>query len=313
MAAKSKISVEDYLADLGFAAAEITELAPKFAQRVDKINESHMRQSDYDRAMNESKAELAKSQTDLASAQDRLNAEMAEWATLTAAEKQNATAQRAAFEKAQQDVLRLQQVVTRVATDAGLDPSKILAETPINTPPPKPPSLDGYVRADDLDRLVNERIGGFASGMLNLTPELMQIAREHEQLFGTPLDPRTLVAELQQRAGTKGNAKSLDPRAIWNDLHQVDTKRAETAKAKYDSDLAAAEQRGREAALSEMSIPGSTAAPGHRSVVFASDKARQSVLNRPQPGETINRAAAAFRAGTYSSTRKEGAGSGAKR
>jgi hypothetical protein len=302
--AKSKVTVEEYLADLGFKAEEITALSPQFQSRVDKINEGYMRQSDYDRAMNETKAELTQSQNDLAAAQERLNAEMAEWATLTAAEKANATRQRADFEKAQQDVLRLQQVVERVATDAGLDPKKVLADTTITTPAPKAPSLDGFVKAEDLDRLVNERIGGFASGMLNLTPELMQIAREHEQLFGTPLDSREIVRELQSRAGTKGNQKSLDPRDIWNDLHKVTDKREATAKAKYDSDLAAAEERGRAAARSEMMIPGSTAAPGHRSVIFAGEKGRTSVLNRPQPGETVGKAAAAFRTGTY---RKEGA------
>lgn len=302
----AKMTVEEakaYLKDeVGYSDEQLASLN---ATQLKKFADGVMRQSDYDAAMNASKAEIEKAQNDLASAQDRLTAEIAEWATLSRAEQGKATQQRADFEKAQQDVLRLQQVVERVATEAGLDPKKILAETPVTTPAVKPASLDGYVKADDLDRLVNERIGGFASGMLNLTPELMQISIEHQQLYGTPLDTREIVRELQTRASTKGNAKSLDPRVIWDDLHKVSAKRNEVDTAARAKEISEAEARGAAAARSEMMLPGSTAAPGHRSIVFG-EKPRTSVLNRPQPGETVNRAAAAFRTGQYA-TRKEGA------
>jgi hypothetical protein len=112
---------------------------------------------------------------------------------------------------------------------------------------------------------------------------------------------------LQTRASTKGNQKSLDPRVIWEELHKVPEVRTEHAKKEHDAEIAAAEQRGREAALSESVLPGSHTAPGTHAPIFG-NKTRESALKRPQPGETVRNAAAAFRTGKYRQG-KEGAGS----
>ena len=283
--------------DVGFSDEQLAAVTDAQAQ---KIAEGHMRQADYDRAMNEGKSDLDKAQADLRAANDRLNAEIAEWGQVRAGTKASTDKMQADYDKAQQDVLRLQQIVRRVASTAGLDPDKALADAgDIKIDPPKAPNLDGYVKADDLDSRINQQLGALASGMLDLTPELMQLGFEHQSLFGAPLDPRTVVAELKTRASTKGNQKSLNPREIWEELHGVPAKREETAKAKYDADLAAAREDGRRAALSEQAIPGGSTAPGTRAPIFGAE--RKSALQRPQPQQVVRDAAAAFRSGKYRS------------
>lgn len=291
----AKLTVEELKTALK-ADAEFTDeqLAGLNKKQLESLANGYMRQTDYDRQMNDGKAELEKSRGDLATANERLNAEMAEWATLTAAEKSTATKQRADLEKAQGDVLRLRQTMERIGTDNGVDVTKYLDGAP---PPPKKEDslvdLTGYAKSDDLNRSVQS----LADMMLTLTPDLLQLSVEHQQLFGKPLDTRDIVKEIRSRAATKGNQKPLDPRAIWEEQHKVPEARTTADKKKYDDAIAQAEARGREAALSESVIPGQTTHPGRHSIVFGGE--RKSAVQRPQPGETVARAAAALRTGKY--------------
>ena len=277
--------------------AEFTDeqLAGLNKKQLEALASGYMRQSDYDRAMNEGKAELAKAQGELDAANGRLNAEMAEWATLTAAEKQNATKQRQDLERAQADVLRLRQTVERVGQETGVDVSKYLEGQPAPVKQPEPASVDltGYAKLDQL-QAANAQL---AEMMLSFTPELMQLSIEHQALYGQPLDARDIVKELRSRATTKGNQKPTDPRAIWEELHKVPEKRAEVEKKRFDDAIAQAEARGREAAMSEAHIPGQTTSPGRHSIIFGGE--RKSALQRPQPGETVAKAAAALRTHKY--------------
>jgi len=295
----AKLTVEELKTVLK-TEAEFTDeqLSGLNKKQLEVIASGYMRQADYDRAMNENKAELEKEQAKLATANERLNAEMAEWATLTAAEKQTATRQRADLEKAQTDVLRLRQTVERIGQESGVDVTKYLEGAP---PPVKPaePTVDltGYVKADQLQQ-ANAQL---AEMMLSFTPELMQLSIEHQQLYGQPLDARDIVKELRARATSKGNQKPTDPRAIWEELHKVPEKRAEVEKKRFDDAIAQAEARGREAAMSESHIPGQTTSPGRHSIIFGGQK--ESKIQRPQPGETVARAAAALRTHKYAQTK----------
>lgn len=288
--------------ELGFSEADATDLLPKFdGDRAAKVEKGYLRQSDYSKKMNDLQAEVKQQQTDLQAANERLNQEMAEWASLTAAEKEQATKQRGELEKAQQDVLRLQQVVTRVATEAGMDPQKVLegaAVTVKKDEPVKAPEVDlsGVVKVDAFSR--------FADAMLTFPAELNAIAREHFDLTGQHLDTREIVKELKARAGTKGNQKSLEPRDIWEELHQIPDKRTEVEKKKFDEAMAAAEARGREAALSEASVPGQQPKGRSAPVFFHGGKERESVLERPQPGQGLQSAISALRSGKYRSGEK---------
>jgi len=300
--AKSKLETKKWLVEeLGFTEDEAKELVAKFDPRMEKVSAGYMRQSDYDRSQNESKTELKKSQDELQAANDRLNVEMAEWATLTAGEKAQATQLRTDLETAQQDVLKYRQVVTRIATEAGIDPEKVLAgvTVPLKKEEPKVPVVDlsGYVKTDQLS--------GLAEMALTLPAELQAIANEHFDLTGKRLDTRTIIAEIKARAGTRGNQKPLDPRAIWEEAHQIPEKRVAVEKKTFDDAISAAEARGREAALTEASIPGQQPLGKHAPVFSGpSGKPRESVLHRPQPGTGSQSAVAAFRTGKYKVTEK---------
>jgi hypothetical protein len=285
--------------DMAFSDAEIAELAPKLTPKADALEKGYLRQSDYSKNMDA----LKKSQTDLSAANDRLTAEMAEWATVQAKNEPITKKMRDDLDAAQLKVTQLTSRVERIATDAGLDPAKALEgidQVVVKKDEPPPVDLSDYVKRGDLT--------GLASMSLNLPAELQSIADEHHELTGKRLDTRTIVRELQTRAGTKGNTKTLDPREIWEEQHKIPELRATRDKKVHDDEIAAAENRGREAALSEIAVPGSTPA-GRHAPVFQNreNKPRESVLKRPQPGTTVNAAVGALRSGKY---RSGGTGSG---
>lgn len=279
--------------DLGFSDEEITAVAEKLEPKADALEKGYLRQSDYSKKMND----LQKAQGDLTTANDRLNHEMAEWAELQASGQEVTQKMRDDLEKSQAKVLQLEQRVKRVATDAGLDPAKALEGIDVvvkkDDPPPAPPvDLTGYAKAD--------QVASVAQLALTLPATLLALAHEHQQLTGETLDAQRLVSELQSRAGTKGNQKSLDPRVIWEELHEIPAKREAKSKTTYDAAIAAAEQRGREAALSEAALPGGTTPVGRHAPVFQTAQGREgSVLKRPAPGTTVTTAAAALRSGKY--------------
>lgn len=304
---KIVLEAKSWLKDQGFSEAEVTEIEAKFTpEKMAAIAEGSMRQDEFDRVMDEGKAELATSKADLTAANARLNTEMAEWATLKR-NGQSASEQQATDLTAAQDrVTQLTSRVTKLATDAGLDPKTILGDVEPTKPADKTVDMSGYVKVDDLQAEINKRLGGLAAGILDVPAELFQLGQEHQKLFGESLDTRPLIAEIKQRAATQGNQKSLDPRAVWEEQHEVVAKREEVAEAAHTAEISAAVERGRVEARSEQSIPGSTTAPGRHAAVFG-DGERKSALERPQPLTTVNSAAAALQSGKY----RQGSGKGA--
>lgn len=265
-------------------------------ERLTLLEKNQLRQADYSKQMND----LSKAQGQLKTANDNLNAEMAAWATEQAAGHVVTKKMRDDYEAAQLKVTQLTNRVTRIATDAGMDPTKALDgidQTPAVVVPPTPtaPDLTGYVRADQFN--------GLATMALTLPAELAAIANEHFDLTGERLDTRTIIAEIQARAGTRGNQKTLDPRQIWEEQHAVPTKREAKATAAIDARLAEAERKGFERARSESALPVPPS-HGERSPVLRSldGQPRESVLKRPHPESAVNAARAAFADGRYRST-----------
>ena len=295
---KRKIEAKAWLKEIGFDDAAVEEMAVKFtAAQLEKIAEGYMRQDDYSRQSNE----LQTAQQALIDAQTALNAEMADWATIQAQGGQATAQMQRDLEVAQAKVATLTQRVTNIATQAGLDPDKALEGIDVTTkpttpPPPAAPAIDEtkFVSRDDFNR----GYGELAQAMLRVPVALLKIGREHTQLFGAPVDEQAIIDEIQTRAATRGNKKSLDPIVIWEELHNVPAKRVEVAAAERQRDIAAAEQRGREAALSEISVPGAHTPTGRHSPIFGGAE-RKSVLERPQPQGTVNAAAGALRSGKY--------------
>jgi len=285
--------VKGTLTDLGFSEAEVAELEPKFAgERAKKLEGMVLRQADYSRQMNE----LGKAKKDLADANERLNAEIADWGSTAALTKKQLEERQTALEAAQQEKLRLTQVVTRLSSDAGLNPDDVLKGITTAPPPEKPKApevdLSGVVPKDQFTQ--------FARSALHLPAELDALRDEHQELFGKRLDTRTIIAEIEARASTRNNQKSLNPRDIWEEMHGVSAKRTEVAEATRQADLKAAEERGYERARTEQALPGQ-APPGRHSPAFRAPdgKPRESVLHRPQPGQRLQGAVAALANGTY--------------
>ncbi len=313
---KLVLKAEEWLKAKGFSDDEVTEVSTKFTpERMVKIAEDSMRQSDYDRTMDEGNAALTTARADLATANARLNTEMAEWAIVERNGKEASTKLQTDLEAADARVTQLTSRVTKLATEAGIDPKTILEGLEGDvTPKPKDtqPDMTGYVKVDDLAAEINKRLGPLASGILDVPAALYQLGQEHQTLFGEALDTRPLIAEIKTRAGTQGNQKSLDPRAVWEELHSVEDKREEVATAAHDAEITAAIEKGRHEARSEQALPGSTTVPGRHAAIFG-DTGRKSALERPQPMTTINAAVSALESGKYrqGSGAAKGTGDGA--
>lgn len=298
---KTKLEAKQWLKEIGLADDVVESIAANFtAAQMTKIAEGTMRQDEFDRVMNEGKRDLETKQAELTAAGERLNAEIADWAKVQAEGGQVTQKMQADLDAAQQTMLKLQQTVRRMATDAGLDPEKVLAETGTTTVPTTPAAAAaaaGLTDAD-VDKRINTAVGSVAQLALRLPATLAKIAREHKALTGTDLDEQTIIAEIEKRAGTRGNQKSLDPTEIWQEMHDIPAKRAAAEQKRVDDLVAAAREEGRQAGLSEVSVPGAHTPAGRHAIVFNSGE-RKSALQRPQPGGTTTTALSALRSGKY--------------
>lgn len=284
--------------EMGFSEAEAAEIAPKYtAERAAKLESGYVAANDR-AAVAAARQDIDSAKAELKAANDRLNAEIAEWATMTAAEKAQSTELRDSLHASQAEVLRLQQTVQSVAAQAGIDPSTVLPKAEVKVPVETKPTIDTskFVNTDHFSTLM--------SFMADLPAQLQYIAEQHKELTGKTLDTRTIVAEVKKRAGQKDAV--VDPVKIWEDMHNIPTVRADRDKATREAEIAAAEQRGEERARTNLAIPGaSTTRSARPSPVLgqrANDghmAARTSVLKRPQPETGVNAAAAAFRSGKY--------------
>lgn len=277
--------------DMGFSDAEVGELAPKLEAKADVLEKGQLRQADYSKHMNALKVEQDK----LDKANENLNAEMVALATVQADGGKVTAKMREDLQKAEQDVLKLTHTVRKVATDAGLDPEEVLKGTAVVVPvvAPVAPDLTGYLKSEDFNKHAQQ----LANIALTLPAELMAIAQEHFDLTGQRLDTRTIVAEIQTRAGSRNNQKSLNPREIWEETHKIPDVRATKSKTEFDAAIKAAEDRGREAERSQQQIPGSHTPEGRHSIVFMRE--HKSAVERPQPGTTVGAAVAALRSHKY--------------
>lgn len=300
---KRKLEAKEWLKDVGFSDADVESMAAKFtAPQLEKIAEGYMRQDDYDSSMNAGKSDLDKLRAQLTDSEQRLNDEMLAWGELKNKDTQAAAAIQTRLDAAQQDVLKLTQTIERVATAAGMDPTAILKEaqvvvpTPTNTPPntPAPANLDGYVKSDQFGTALDN----LAYVALRTPAALMKIAREHRTLTGEDIDPDVVITEIQTRASTRGNTKSLDPIKVWEEKFDIPAKRAAKQEADINQRVADAEKRGRENALSEVNLPGQHT-PAGRNPSPLNLGNRQSVFSRPQPGTAVNAGVAALRSGKY--------------
>ena len=286
--------------DMKFSDAEVAEMLPRFTpERLTQLERGYVAASDRD-ALTQAQTALAAKQTELTAASDRLNAELAEWASLEATDKTATQAMRDNLHKAEREVLRLNQAVTTLAEKAGVDPKTVIAEAAVVVKPElKVPAIDEtkFVRADRFDPLIQFTV--------DLPAQLLYIAQQHQELTGKALDTRPIVAEIKRRGGQKGaTAEQLDPIKVWEELHGIPALRQTRDDNTRAAEIKSAEDRGYERARTEAAVPGVHPA-GKHAVVFQQRQndgkfsQRTSVLKRPQPETSVRSAAAALASGKY--------------
>ena len=298
-----------WLVSTGFSedgAAEVVTRASADNVDIDGIGKSVLRQADYSRQMDEGKQEVAVALAAHQAADKKLNDEVAEWTKVRGASEASDTARVAKIATLEQEKLLARQQVEQLAATAGVDPAPYLARLeipvtppagtpvvpPVGTPPAvvAPPDLTGYVKTEDAAQ-VNRY-------MFETTMALPGLAAEHLALTGEVLDTAALGTEIQRRAAAN---ETFTPRKVWEGMHEIPAKRAEAAKTAHDAEILAAENRGREAALSEATLPVGGPA-GKRAIVFQEGpdgKPHESALARPQPNTRTDAAIAALGSGKY--------------
>lgn len=282
--------------EMGFSEAEATEMAPKFtAERAAKIETSVGLLS----ANTAAQTKIKQTQAELQAANDRLNAEMAEWATLSTQEKAEATELRAAVEAARVRATQLETRLTTLATQHGVDPKPLLEGAAV-----VPPVKEKVVPPVQDDRFA--AIGNALNYSLDLPANLEYIRDEHQALTGERLDTREIVKIIKVNAGVKG--ATVDPIQIWEDKYGIPAKRDAKSKADLAKTISDAEARGEERARSQQALPNATQ-PGRHSPVFGRKTdtgeiaPRTSALKRPQPGSSVQGAVNALRTHKYAQTK----------
>jgi len=287
--------------DLGFTDVQVQTLLPLFEPVRTKIEGGYLRQADYSKFMNDGKVELERLQGEIAAKDAQLTREMTEWASLQQGDERKATALRTELEQARLERFQLEQRIRTIAEEQGLDVTKILT-TP-TPPPPGAPGAPGAPPAQppasppspDPNLVSREQFGSVVDYMLSLPAELAVLAQEHYALTGETLDARPIITELKARVTKKQPA---DLRQIWEEQHKISEKREAKTKAKYDADIKAAEDRGREAARSEAALPGQHPTGTH-APIFKQTAETGSRLQRPQPGQTTRGFAESLRSRKY--------------
>ena len=280
--------------DLGLTGDDLALVETKLAPKASVIEAGYLRQADYSAKMNEV-GTLQKAVTDKDAA---LAAEAVEWSKLTAAEKLASAGLRDSLNKKEAEALALRQKLEAVATEAGLDPVKLLADIAA-APAPKKDAAAEIPGFDPSQYVTKEQYQGLVATAVRLPAMLQTLAREHKQVTGEDLDTEQIVAELENRAHTPRNQKSLNVRDIWMETHGIAEKQAAKSKAEYDAAIKAAEERGAMTARTEGAIPTSGTPRGQHSPAFTHGRPSESVLKRPQPGEGHRSAVSAFTSGKY--------------
>ncbi len=290
------IDIKQWLREeMGFTAEQAETLAPQFADKAPKLESGYVGPAERTRLASR-EAEITTLQEQHRQANERLTAEMAEWASLSSKEKAQATELQASLETARVRATQLETRLTSVATQYGIDPKTLLDGTtplPAKVEAPVVPAVDArYLRP--------EQVAPIFDYQLELGASLIHIQNLHKELTGETLDPRTITAEIKARAAK--NDSNIDPVAIWEQKYDIPAKREAKQKATYEADIAAAEARGREAGLSERTMPG-PATPGRHAPIFRDSEGqfapRTSRLNRPAPEAGVRSAAQAFATGKY--------------
>lgn len=245
-----------------------------------RLEEKTLRQAEFSRKMNE-----------LGEAEKRtvaLQQELAKW-------KQGAEAQLNQMNlTASQERHAREQIEAKakvIAETYGLDLAELgIAATPPGTtsPPPNSPApgtsppnppKPAPSKLDDMEQAIN--------ALPFLSVELLELAREHQQLFGQPLDK---MRELVQKA--LQDRKPL--RTTWEEAHKVPERRQTLQEEQIQGRIKAAVEKRETELRSELQLPP-TPRPEARSPVLTEFKPPSTDQKPPEVRiSAVDRAVAAF-------------------
>lgn len=280
--------LEDVLkSEWGLDGDDLKTVLGVLKPKADVIGKGYLRQSDYSREMD--KINTLRSELDTNN--EKLNADLAEFATMTAGEQGEATKLRERIESAETKAFQLTQKITRYAETNGLDVKEVLGDVE----PAK--KVDPPVAFDDkaLRGELRTQIGGVASYLLDLNASIDDIADEHQRLTGQRFNRKEFIAGIKADIAA-GKTENIDPVRRWEAAHNIPTLRSEAATKQREAERAADREEGRMAGLSERALPGE-GRPGENSPVFK--MGGESKLQRPQPSTRLQGAVSALATGRY--------------
>lgn len=262
------------------------------------LEESGLRQSDYDRNMNKLKTEHAarlQEITDKEAAADRFVAQNGQWYS-----ENNGK-----FQKAMKDLEDLRVERAQLAERMkGLGARYGVPEDELNIPASAAPVAAPAVAVPAFDekRFVNrDEAERELRGSLFFQAELDDLVDEHRALFGKGFKKAEFTKKALQVAGTAGNTKKL--REIWEDEFKVADKRKELQDKDVEARIATAVQERETKIRSELQLPAPRPAEQHSPIAGKFTKAATDPAKDPSRG--LRAALEAYGSGKY---RQDGGG-----
>jgi hypothetical protein len=232
-------TVTKNLTDLGLDPQLVQQIIAneKVAAGLQGYVESGLRQSDYDRKMNSGKAEIAAAKQELDEFKAKLESDRVRMngQFLTAQQEREAAESRLAAVQAKAKTLG--QVY-------GIDAEKELFGDAIVQPPARQTQQPDV--SNDFTRRL-EQVESLVPGQVNLTTELMDIARQHAELFPSQsLNFQDLMKD--------SIAQRRSPTSVWDDKFGATAKRQEITADKFRAEGRAQAEAEYKQKLSEQKV-----------------------------------------------------------
>lgn len=194
-------------------------------EALDYVGRSALRQADYDRLMNQQKADYQRKMQEVQSYEK----DLADWRGKTEAQVAQAQAE---YNQAIAEAQRIRQVAYSYSlTDEDLGAPVNPRTAPVGTPSPQDPPVNKPTAEFSIDSVLQNQQFQELTTMHTLLPaEINDITAEHVELFGTqPKGMRQIVERAMQ--------ERRPVREIWAETFEVADKKAELDKQRVESEI----------------------------------------------------------------------------
>lgn len=255
---------------------------PNIVAAIQQLHDGGLRQSDYDRKMNELKAQTQREMDRLKGIENGLT----NWQKEAQAKVDEATRR---YTEATTTRAQYEAALRRVATDYGIDVETLLPAA-VPPPSPNPPAAPARTEppAEDVTKKFQDQLDQAKRVFPFLPAELYDLGVEHQRLFGEPLSETTKIVQLAVE-------QSKPIREVWEETYKVADRRqtvAAEAQAAHDKQVA---DEAVKAYISKNATPGyQQPIGGPRSPVLSAFPGKN--LGQTKPGEmtSLDRAVADF-------------------